>query len=584
MADTDLNQLVDQLLDATNPRARREAARQLGALRDPMAISFLAQAYHQDSNRSVRRAAQEALLAYRRLEAEATRADGKTPAARLRLPIAPERLVWLRRLLTAILVVTVVVNLGLIGMRIVQSLADRGPARPQQDAPTPRETLIAAYQTRIAAIEAEATQVRPLFTQLQAEVGTLRQLPRCAPPPESAVTPVEIADIDSYTYPDLGPINGVINLAAQKLIGLRGDYVALCEIRDFSALDARVAQLGGPAILVQRLDDMLNADLGGARNALNRAITNPAPTVGPTITPTPLPTNTPAPTSTAAPESAISPPAPVAPGESDATPTALAVAPTDAPTATPVPTATPTLTPTPPPFVFTGLGLETLQRFRARLDVRYEGLTTGRDPFRGSLQVLITHQADPVLGLLDISLREGEPRVILQEGWLNRDLYYPGNTALTVADGVLYATGVIVRPPAQCTAARTSVENARALFTEASFVDNLVPGVANLGFSDLNAAGLTLVTNDGFHDIYRRTLDETAADGVRTVVSIEALVSLDARRLVRYTFDLQRDVPRDVIRQEITRLSVEYQLQATDGAVDVSGVRPAPACRGVPVR
>jgi hypothetical protein len=116
------------------------------------------------------------------------------------------------------------------------------------------------------------------------------------------------------------------------------------------------------------------------------------------------------------------------------------------------------------------------------------------------------------------------------------------------------------------------------------FEAHLLPAGAGLGITDLNQAALSFVSSSGGLDTYRAEDESATDDNVVTRTTIEATVDGATGQLVRYTFTLEREVPPDVVRQEITSLSVEYQLQQVDAAVDLSGIGVSLACRGVPLQ
>lgn len=576
MDNNELNQLADQLLDGASPRVRRDAAEKLGERRDPMAIAFLVQSYNQEPDKSVVKAVRQALLVYRHMEREAGAGDG-TAAAGASGGIPAGLLSTVRRVLGILLVVLLAGNVVVLGMKAVSTALNQPTPTPVQTAADSREALLAQFQARADAIDAEARTLRPLFTTFQVEIEALREKPRCTTLGSSAIAVTGLAGVNRATYPDLGPVSDQLDAAAQKVLDLRTRYTELCALPDFETVDRRVQEQGGPAALVQALDAVLSGDFGQGRNMLAQAIERPAATVGPTFTASPPPTLEGAQTTIAQATNAAT--AAGATLDSGTPPLAA----TQAPSATPLPSATPSPTPTPRPFAFAGLALDTLSAFRARFDMRYAGLSAAKDEFRGSAQVILTFQRDPALGQFDLSVREAEPPFIQQEGIIPADLYAPGNTTISLIDGLRYVEGNMLPAGVPCLAVRASADFP-ALFQFPAFADHLLPVAAGLGITDLNQAGLSFVSTDGSTDTYRAEKESATDDNVVTRTTIEATVDHATSRLVRYTFSLVRDVPPTVVRQEITSLSVEYQLQQVDSAVDVSGVRVSMACRGAPVQ
>ncbi|MCC7210089.1 MAG: HEAT repeat domain-containing protein [Anaerolineae bacterium] len=575
MGDNELNQLADQLLDGASPRIRRDAAEKLGQRRDPMAIAFLVQSHNQEQDKSVRKAVREALLVYRQMERDA--GGGPATAASAGGGIPAGLLGTVRRLLTILLVVLIVGNVVVLGMRAVSTAMNQPTPTPVQTAPDPRDTLVAQLQARANAIDTEARTLRPLFTTFQVEIEALGEKPRCSALGASDMAITGMADVNRVTYPDLGPVSDQLDAAAQKLLDLRARYQELCALPDFDAVSRRAQELGGPAALVQALDAALSGEFGAGRNLLVQAIEQPAATVGPTFTASPPPTVEGAQTAIAQATIAATAAGPTAEaGTPQPTPS-------PEPSATPSPTVTPSPTPTPRPFAFAGLKLADLSRFRARFDMRYSGLTAAKDEFRGSAQVILTFQQNPPLGQLDLSVREAEPSIIEQEGVLPANLYAPGNTTISLIDGVYYVEGNLLSPGVACRATRAPAD-AAALFQSPAFEAHLVPAAAGLGITDLNQAGLSFVSSSGNQDTYRAENESATEDNVVTRTTLEAVIDTTTGRLVRYLFTLERDVPSIVVRQEITSLSVEYQLQQVDQAVDVNGIRVSMACRGAPVQ
>lgn len=71
MSESERDFLIGQLSGAESVAERRQAAKKLGELRDPSAIEALVNTYRdQNEDESVRRAAQNALRLYRRLQQE----------------------------------------------------------------------------------------------------------------------------------------------------------------------------------------------------------------------------------------------------------------------------------------------------------------------------------------------------------------------------------------------------------------------------------------------------------------------------------------------------------------------------------
>jgi hypothetical protein len=272
VAETDFNQLITELATAPEAAARAAAARKLADLRDTKAIAYLAGAYRNERDEKVRKAVENALRTYRSMEqaqkSGAPAATGGLPAARLQ---------GLRRALLIALAVTVALNVLLLVLRSGGGAAIVGTA-------TPRETLIAAYQTVIGALGGEAPQLRTLFTTFQADYS-VGSVPRCEPlfPTTASLPP--LGDFDKQTYPDIAALHEQTVLTLTRYLGLRTDYQEVCAIKDYAALQRRLVEEGDAVGLVAQIDQVLNQDLNGARVLMNRAVNSPAPTVGPSATP-----------------------------------------------------------------------------------------------------------------------------------------------------------------------------------------------------------------------------------------------------------------------------------------------------------
>ena len=298
--------LVEQLRDP-DPKARRRACEQLAHLANPKAIPFLRNAYLQEDDERVRQAAHKALAAYKAMQ---TGQSGR------RLPVSESALSRIAVALAILLIVSVILNGA--GM-ILGSGGDDSDGNPTasdaRTTPTNRESLVALLQNKFDEIEQYSATLREEIAHYHATgeiaCGTAQPMPQ----------PVALAPIDQQTYRDLG-------LVGSKLDGVLPP-LQIAQIRWGRICETKSPEMQSILEASSRLDqvesEMLEID-----GLLQRAIANPAPTIGPTVTP--LPTATPSP----------QPGTPTAPPTQTQAPTLTGV-----PTATPTPTVTPTETPSP---------------------------------------------------------------------------------------------------------------------------------------------------------------------------------------------------------------------------------------------
>jgi hypothetical protein len=295
---------TEQLLNSTDPKARRKACQKLAATRDPAVIPFLRRAYLEDGDETVRDAARGALAYFK--------AVGENK--RMGPPINERAL----GILMAALAILFVISLLLNGLQIISGSDNKDDSNHAGPVgiPTDRTILIDRIQSQLG-------QARELAGNLRGEIDQYNAAGRVACPLSYAVPePVALAEIDRYTYPDLGIAGDKLDVT---LIPLQAALVLLnSACSDPTQQTTRVLDASGKL-------DQANAQLSEVDLLVQTAIVNPAPTVGPTETPLPTWTFTPTATFTATP----------------VTPT-LTPTETLPPTETPIPsaTATETLTPT----------------------------------------------------------------------------------------------------------------------------------------------------------------------------------------------------------------------------------------------
>ena len=302
---------TERLLNSTDPKARRKACQKLAATRDPAVIPFLRKAYLEDGDESVRDAARDALAYFK--------AVGENRRMGPSLPIGERAL----SILLGALAILFVISLLLNGLQIISSSDNKDDANKHRlvGDPTDRTALVNRIQDHLS-------QARDLSANLHGEIDQYNAAGQVACPLNYTLPePVALAEIDRYTYPDLGIAGDKLDVT---LIPLQTALVLLngaCS--DPAEQTARVLEASGKL-------DQANSQLNEVDQLLQTAITNPAPTVGPTETPLPTWTPTPTATFTATPITPTLPPTETSP----ATGTPLPPTETPAPTPTLAPTAT----------------------------------------------------------------------------------------------------------------------------------------------------------------------------------------------------------------------------------------------------
>lgn len=303
MSTPEWDSLTEQLREDSDPKVRRKACQQLAATRDPAVIPFLRNAYIQDDDEKVREAARRALVMFKALH------EGKSLR---RFPVGERVLTLALGGLAALFVISLVLN----GLFLVLDRNDDDSAdRIEQTTPSSRSDLVDRIQGTLGDADA-------LTASLRGEITAYNDTGRVACPITHEVPPpLQLAEIDNYTYPDLEIVAARLDLTLTPL------QTALVLLQ--SACGDPDTQTEKVLQTATKLDQV-EAQLKDVRSLLNVAITNPAPTVGPTVTPLPTWTFTPEPTATPVPASATVPPTVTAPA-----------------TNTPMPTLTPTVTPSP---------------------------------------------------------------------------------------------------------------------------------------------------------------------------------------------------------------------------------------------
>ena len=308
--------LTEQLRDDPDPKKRRKACQKLTATGDPAVIPFLRNAYVQDDDDRVRDAARAGLAKFKAMQSGKRAARG--------LALNTRVLGFIARALAVLFFISLLLN----GLMIVLSSKDDAKESGTNALPTGPITDRAFL---IDQIQQHLTNAQTLSANLKQEIQNYNATGQvdCTvsyPQPD----PVALSDMDKYTYPDL------------RIAGDRLDVSLLPLQKALVLLRSACAEPSKQTTSVLQASDELNkadAQLGDVNALLQNAVSNPAPTMGPSPTPLPTRTFTPTPVVTLAPGQ----PTPI-----PALPTKI-LAPTIMLTETPIPTATATFTPTPTP-------------------------------------------------------------------------------------------------------------------------------------------------------------------------------------------------------------------------------------------
>lgn len=581
MPDENLSALIEKLLDAPDPKARRSAAKQLGVLKNPDAISFLVQAFHNDADPGVQQAARDALLLYRRMEYE-SRGEKPPQGAGSGGDISPALLTRLRGILTILLVVTLVANGGIF---LAKNLLNRSGVDVVLEQPTPREELTQDYEARLKQIKTELempvaaepkSKLYSLFTEFQAEVETLNTIPRCRTLDSTQVTEFKVAAINEFTYPDLGRAGQDLSAAAKEYLSIRTAYTDFCQIKDLDQLKRELEKFpGGTRTLVQRHDE-LSKVLVRVGDLLRVSRESPLPTRGPTVTPTPQPTETSAPTSTA--ERAAVQPTGETPVSTSASVEATVKSGTPLPTETPAPTNTPEPTatsipsPTPiPPFKYAGLGLERASKYQYRYSVSYDGVNKTNDPIRGSISLAVIRQNEPLKAQYDVSIRDSQS-ILVAQNYLPPRLNVPNQ--FVILNGAILELDVATN---RCASGAVSGDTL-APFNDPGFDRYFVP--SELQGGSLDAVGMTLVETIGNLATYRATPEVEMPDKVKYKYQIEIKVYTDSGVVASYNLNRTAEPPAGYTQVLLTSFRIEYILLGLNEVVNADQFVTVPlACR-----
>lgn len=297
--------LVEQLQDP-DPGVRRKACQRLAATGDPAVLPFLRNAYLQEDDPQVHEAARRGLAAFKAMQL------GVSPGRQL--PLNERVLTIALGGLAALFVISLLLNVvGMLGS---------GDDEKETNIPTG----LTAWETLTTHLEERVNQAQEDTTNLRQEISHHNDTGEVAcnvayHKPQQ----VQISEEDRQTYRDLTIITDSLNLALFQLQQPQASWDQICQTK-----------VGSMAVGVDALKklDQVETRLQEVDKSLQKAIDEPAPTMGPSPTLPPTITSTPEPSLTAAPGTAT-----VIPSVTNTPP----------PTATPTNTPTPTKTPMPTP-------------------------------------------------------------------------------------------------------------------------------------------------------------------------------------------------------------------------------------------
>lgn len=562
----DINRLADQLMEDPDPKIKRAAAKKLGELGDPNAISALVQGYHANFDPQVQRAISDALKVYRRMEQAENPPEGEEAASPEKKGPSAEQLKRLRRLLVIGFVVMLVGNIGLVAVRALRTITNKPPV-----VITSRAELQSFYEFQVDTLGKEYKDLRPRFQTLETELAQNSAPPKglsiCDKKPvvdDTKVATREMSADDSAVHVDLVKVAQKVNLAAQKFLDVRQQYMTLCGLDDFGKRKDEAQKVGGAKALVSRLDEVNNVYLSDGRNELTKVKQNPfststpvppTATFTPTITLTPTDTATPTntPTATNTPTNTLT----FTPGPSPTVPAA---------TAAPTAAATEAVTSVPIPDL-TKIGLTSLKRFNYQLKYNYQAVS-GSSVVSASLQITVTHQGSPLRGKYDFELRDTQSKDF--QGVLKKivgDTLYPaGGTSITYTaiDTTMYALVL----PNKCTASAVANSANRTLINTALInqVDSVVDKTA--------LAKVKFTRSEGQLKVYTLTLETTLTDGTKLSTSTDISYSPGENLIKRYK------VAGTMTRKESPDVRInfteEFSLLFINDDVPVSSItRPA---------
>lgn len=544
MSESERDLLIGQLSGAESVAERRQAAKKLGELRDPSVIEALVNTYRdQDEDESVRRAAQNALRLYRRLQQERAAPPDQPAAPNFSRLIKP--LTFSLGALIALNVVLLIVRL------VIGAIGDLTAAQPVPISAASRPELIGELESYLSALQGEVAALRQPLVELQVIVNDLRRVPDCDSLPQSQLTARRLRDDDARPNADLVPILETLNAARERLFALRTVYNEVCTLTSLAAVDQRLQPEGGAAGLVTQLDGLLNQTLASARRALEIARAAPPPTLPPTLSPPTVPVVPPSPT-----------PAPFQQGELQlgALPTEPSLLPTLAILSEAPPINAPRVD-----INYGGVRLKDRTRYRYRLAIDYAAALPPDQLLRGGLALQVTAENSPtptgryVISLLDY------PQIGAFADWLPPPFYRQGNAFYTALNGVFYHIGAGLPSQAQCVAQPFSPQNVGAL--AALDVDALIARVAP---PDLFRSWRD-VTPIGGKPRYRADFSTQDADGVQITYAAVIALALDGsieQVVIRET----RRPPLGYVKPLLRERTLVYTLQAADAALDLSEV------------
>ncbi len=561
-----LDTLIVQLLDSSNPRRQKQLIQQIAKLDDPRSIAPLASLYNKtDVDPSVKQAAADVLRHFRMAEAKFKGATPPEPAARrLSLPIAT--LTRLRAILALLLVVTLAGN-GLVFAARALNREDPDSPVAGASAPSPREDLTKGIQERLTATRADASYLRKRWEEVQSRVPL-----NCAERPFNGQATARPFAVDAKNYPDWEPLNAQANQAARLLIPLVEAGREICKTpRDLANLD-RIAGEGGAVQRIIQTDGVLKA-VEQAELLLEKWQNSPLPTFSfsptptvptATLTQTPLPTLTPSitqpPTITLTPT--IGPSPTQAPPTNPPPPTSIASPATVAPTAVPATiSASPTILQA---VTLPDVGFTKFKAVNYRVTLVYQ-TASGSPILSGTLTLLVRRGPEALApnssANVAITVQETGGALISK---VNPAFYVPGRIEYTLKGGQYYRD--VVTPPSQSGCRVTTATAAQATSLDSATT-------ALLALPD----GLTLARVSrftAFNGFNYPTFEATAPNGAKIEAAYDARVGAPVRVVQTFT-GVTSAV--GLTAPASTKLNVTVTYELLDSNADLTTIR-TPAC------
>lgn len=571
-----LDNLIGQLQDTSDPRKQKKLIKQIAALEDPRCIIALATLYNKsDVDPGVKREIASALRVFRQMEAaikgtsrpaivpkiEKPDPDKKADSAR-KLPLTNELLERLRTVLIITFVLSLAGNGVLIGVRALN-----GPDTPQegQNVATARNLLTESFQSRLSQIRMDASYLRARWQEIKAAVPY-----KCESSPFTNVKTVQPFSVDVRIYPDYLEMNTMVNEATRKVIPLRDQWTNICKTPNdkgvYKSIDGQ-----------QKIDetDQVFRSVEQAEIRLEKWINAPIATYYPSETPSPVPpSETPIPSATPIPSNTPIPsPTPI---PSNTVPPTAGPSPTPVP-ATDAPGTTPKAPPTNAPLVslqFQGpasFNLSVLKTYTYKVTIRYSIPVANKPSLSGSLKIQVSRAKDALtnrsIARYDVDMSE--------TGTTFRDIKNPLiilNSKITyyLKDGRYYADTILPPNKIGCVVTAATEKQVAAL----QVLDNYALTVPNYTIARQQNQGKYLNNTPAY--LYLLMIDDfTNSGGKSPVIKGRVEGYIDATGLT-HLFTITAPPEGSANAQGAFNYSYTYEL--TELGTDLDKIR-IPVCK-----